>query len=143
MSFEQIGDMLVVAVSVVIAIIFYVYSKNKIAIDKKAMQGDALAKAEKMIANSANAIVYQTEKEGGSGKEKLVAAFNALINILDMAHLPHPSTAYIKGEIEKSVTTMKQTKNFVDSMQTLTKEDDAAKQLESKTIVGELKEVKK
>ena len=143
MSFEQIGDMLVVAVSVVIAIIFYVYSKNKIAIDKKAMQGDALAKAEKMIANSANAIVYQTEKEGGSGKEKLVAAFNALINILDMAHLPHPSTAYIKGEIEKSVTTMKQTKNFVDSMQTLTKEDDAAKQLKSKTIVGELKEVKK
>ncbi|WP_270516746.1 phage holin [Lactobacillus paragasseri] len=143
MSFEQIGDMLVVAVSVVIAIIFYVYSKNKIAIDKKAMQGDALAKAEKMIANSANAIVYQTEKEGGSGKEKLVSAFNYLTAILDMAHLPHPSAAYIKGEIEKSVTTMKQTKNFVDSMQTLTKEDDAAKQLESKTIVGELKEVKK
>lgn len=143
MSFEQIGDMLVVAVSVVIAIIVYVYSKNKIAIDKKAMQGDALAKAEKMIANSANAIVYQTEKEGGSGKDKLLAAFNYLIAILDLAHLPHPSTAYIKGEIEKSVTTMKQTKNFVDSMQTLTKEDDAAKQLKSKTIVGELKEVKK
>lgn len=143
MSFEQIGDMLVVAVSVVIAIIFYVYSKNKIAIDKKTMQGDALAKAEKMIANSANAIVYQTEKEGGSGKDKLLAAFNYLIAILDLAHLPHPSTAYIKGEIEKSVTTMKQTKNFVDSMQTLTKEDDAAKQLKSKTIVGELKEVKK
>ena len=143
MSFEQIGDMLVVAVSVVIAIIIYVYSKNKIAIDKEAMQGDALAKAEKMIANSANAIVYQTEKEGGSGKDKLLAAFNYLIAILDLAHLPHPSTAYIKGEIEKSVTTMKQTKNFVDSMQTLTKEDDAAKQLKSKTIVGELKEVKK
>lgn len=143
MSFEQIGDMLVVAVSVVIAIIFYVYSKNKIAIDKKAMQGDALAKSEKMIANSANAIVYQTEKEGGSGKDKLLAAFNYLIAILDLAHLPHPSTAYIKGEIEKSVTTMKQTENFVDSMQTLTKEDDAAQQLKSKTIVGELKEVKK
>ena len=143
MSFEQIGDMLVVAVSVVIAIIFYVYSKNKIAIDKKAMQGDALAKAEKMIANSANAIVYQTEKEGGSGKDKLLAAFNYLIAILDLAHLPHPSTAYIKGEIEKSVTTMKQTKNFVDSMQTLTSEDALAKQLESKTIIGELKEAKK
>lgn len=143
MSFEQIGDMLVVAVSVVIAIIFYVYSKNKIAIDKKAMQGDALAKAEQMIARSAGAIVFQTDKEGGSGQEKLVSAFNYLTAILDMAHLPHPSTAYIKGEIEKSVTTMKQTKNFVDSMQTLTKEDDAAKQLKSKTIVGELKEVKK
>lgn len=128
MSFEQIGDMLVVAVSVVIAIIFYVYSKNKIAIDKKAMQGDALAKAEKMIANSANAIVYQTEKEGGSGKEKLVAAFNALINILDMAHLPHPSTAYIKGEIEKSVATMNQTKEFVDTLQKATVVEEKKKE---------------
>lgn len=120
--------MLVVAVSVVIAIIFYVYSKNKIAIDKKAMQGDALAKAEKMIANSANAIVYQTEKEGGSGKEKLVAAFNALINILDMAHLPHPSTAYIKGEIEKSVATMNQTKDFVDTLQKATVVEEKKKE---------------
>lgn len=128
MSFEQIGDMLVVAVSVVIAIIFYVYSKNKIAIDKKAMQGDALAKAEKMIANSANAIVYQTEKEGGSGKEKLVAAFNALINILDMAHLPHPSTAYIKGEIEKSVATMNQTEDFVDTLQKATVVEEKKKE---------------
>lgn len=128
MSFEQIGDMLVVAVSVVIAIIFYVYSKNKIAIDKKAMQGDALAKAEKMIANSANAIVYQTEKEGGSGKEKLVAAFSALINILDMAHLPHPSTAYIKGEIEKSVATMNQTKDFVDTLQKATVVEEKKKE---------------
>lgn len=132
MSFEQIGDMLVVAVSVVIAIIFYVYSKNKIAIDKKAMQGDALAKAEKMIANSANAIVYQTEKEGGSGKDKLLAAFNYLIAILDLAHLPHPSTAYIKGEIEKSVTTMKQTKNAVESMQTVTGQYKPVEKTETK-----------
>ena len=143
MNAGLIADSVIVVLSVAVTIISYVYSKNKIAIDKKAMQGDALAKAEKMIANSAKAIVYQTEKEGGSGKDKLLAAFNYLIAILDLAHLPHPSTAYIKGEIEKSVTTMKQTKNFVDSMQTLTKEDDAAKQLESKTIVGELKEVKK
>lgn len=143
MSLGQITDLVIVVLSVVVTIIFYFYSKHKIEIDKKAMQGDALAKAEKMIANSAKAIVYQTEKEGGSGKDKLLAAFNYLIAILDLAHLPHPSTAYIKGEIEKSVTTMKQMKNFVDSMQTLTKEDDAAKQLESKTIVGELKEVKK
>lgn len=132
MSFEQIGDMLVVAVSVVIAIIFYVYSKNKIAIDKKAMQGDALAKAEKMIANSANAIVYQTEKEGGSGKDKLLAAFNYLIAILDLAHLPHPSAAYIKGEIEKSVTTMKQTKNAVESMQTVTGQYKPVEKTETK-----------
>lgn len=143
MSLGQITDSVIVVLSVVVTIIFYFYSKHKIEIDKKALQGDALAKAEQMIARSAGAIVFQTDKEGGSGQEKLVAAFNALINILDMAHLPHPSTAYIKGEIEKSVTTMKQTKNFVDSMQTLTKEDDAAKQLKSKTIVGELKEVKK
>lgn len=143
MNFEQIGDVIVTVMSVVAVAIFYIYSKDKIAIDKKAMQGNALAKSEKMVANTAKAIVYQTEKEGGSGKDKLLAAFNYLIAILDLAHLPHPSTAYIKGEIEKSVTTMKQTKNFVDSMQSLTNEDDAAKQLESKTIVGELKEVKK
>lgn len=143
MNLEQIVDVIVTVMSVVAVAIFYIYSKDKIAIDKKAMQGNALAKSEKMVANSAKAIVYQTEKEGGSGKDKLLAAFNYLIAILDLAHLPHPSTAYIKGEIEKSVTTMKQTQNFVDNMQSLTKEDEAAKQLESKTIVGELKEVKK
>lgn len=120
MSLGQITDLVVVVLSVVVTIIFYFYSKHKIEIDKKALQGDALAKAEQMIARSAGAIVFQTDKEGGSGQEKLVNAFNYLTAILDMAHLPHPSTAYIKGEIEKSVATMKQTKNAVESMQTIT-----------------------
>ena len=119
MSLGQITDLVIVVLSVVVTIIFYFYSKHKIEIDKKALQGDALAKAEQMIARSAGAIVFQTDKEGGSGQEKLVSAFNYLTAILDMAHLPHPSTAYIKGEIEKSVTTMKQTKNAVESMQTV------------------------
>lgn len=132
MNFEQIGDLIVVVMSAVAVIIFYVYSKNKIAIDKKAMQGDRLAKAEKMIANSASAIVYQTEKDGGSGQEKLVSALNYLTAILDMAHLPHPSTAYIKGEIEKSVTTMKQTKNAVESMQTVTGQYKSVEKTETK-----------
>lgn len=120
MSLGQITDLVVVVLSVVVTIIFYFYSKHKIEIDKKALQGDALAKAEQMIAKSAGAIVFQTDKEGGSGQEKLVNAFNYLTAILDMAHLPHPSAAYIKGEIEKSVTTMKQTKNAVESMRTIT-----------------------
>lgn len=120
MSLGQITDLVIVVLSVVVTIIFYFYSKHKIEIDKKALQGDALAKAEQMIARSAGAIVFQTDKEGGSGQEKLENAFNYLTAILDMAHLPHPSTAYIKGEIEKSVTTMKQTKNAVESMQTVT-----------------------
>ena len=120
MSSGQIADLVVVVLSVVVTIIFYFYSKHKIEIDKKALQGDALAKAEQMIARSAGAIVFQTDKEGGSGQEKLVNAFNYLTAILDMAHLPHPSAAYIKGEIEKSVTTMKQTKNAVESMRTIT-----------------------
>ncbi|MCI6762368.1 MAG: phage holin [Lactobacillus johnsonii] len=120
MSLGQITDLVIVVLSVVVTIIFYFYSKHKIEIDKKALQGDALAKAEQMIARSAGAIVFQTDKEGGSGQEKLVSAFNYLTAILDMAHLPHPSTAYIKGEIEKAVTTMKQTKNAVESMQTVT-----------------------
>ena len=120
MSLGQITDLVVVVLSVVVTIIFYFYSKHKIEIDKKALQGDALAKAEQMIARSAGAIVFQTDKEGGSDQEKLVNAFNYLTAILDMAHLPHPSAAYIKGEIEKSVTTMKQIKNAVESMQTIT-----------------------
>lgn len=132
MSLGQITDLVVVVLSVVVTIIFYFYSKHKIEIDKKALQGDALAKAEQMIARSAGAIVFQTDKEGGSGQEKLVNAFNYLTDILDMAHLPHPSTAYIKGEIEKSVTTMKQTKNAVESMQTITGQYKPVEKTETK-----------
>ena len=132
MSLGQITDLVVVVLSVVVTIIFYFYSKHKIEIDKKALHGDALAKAEQMIARSAGAIVFQTDKEGGSGQEKLVNAFNYLTAILDMAHLPHPSTAYIKGEIEKSVTTMKQTKNAVESMQTVTGQYKPVEKTETK-----------
>ena len=132
MSLGQITDLVVVVLSVVVTIIFYFYSKHKIEIDKKALQGDALAKAKQMIARSAGAIVFQTDKEGGSGQEKLVNAFNYLTAILDMAHLPHPSTAYIKGEIEKSVTTMKQTKNAVESMQTVTGQYKPVEKTETK-----------
>ena len=132
MSLGQITDLVVVVLSVVVTIIFYFYSKHKIEIDKKALQGDALAKAEQKIARSAGAIVFQTDKEGGSGQEKLVNAFNYLTAILDMAHLPHPSTAYIKGEIEKSVTTMKQTKNAVESMQTVTGQYKPVEKTETK-----------
>ena len=132
MSLGQITDLVIVVLSVVVTIIFYFYSKHKIEIDKKALQGDALAKSEQMIARSAGAIVFQTDKEGGSGQEKLVNAFNYLTAILDMAHLPHPSTAYIKGEIEKSVTTMKQAQSIADTV-------DRPKT----TVVGELREVKK
>ena len=132
MSLGQITDLVVVVLSVVVTIIFYFYSKHKIEIDKKALQGDALAKAEQMIARSAGAIVFQTDKEGGSGQEKLVNAFNYLTAILDMAHLPHPSTAYIKGEIEKSVTTMKQIKNAVESMQTITGQYKPVEKTETK-----------
>ena len=132
MSLGQITDLVIVVLSVVVTIIFYFYSKHKIEIDKKALQGDALAKSEQMIARSAGAIVFQTDKEGGSGQEKLVSAFNYLTAILDMAHLPHPSTAYIKGEIEKSVTTMKQTKNAVESMQTITGQYKPVEKTETK-----------
>ena len=132
MSLGQITDLVIVDLSVVVTIIFYFYSKHKIEIDKKALQGDALAKAEQMIARSAGAIVFQTDKEGGSGQEKLVSAFNYLTAILDMAHLPHPSTAYIKGEIEKSITTMKQAKNAVESMQTVTGQYKPVEKTETK-----------
>ena len=36
--------------------------------------------------------------------------------ILDLAHLPHPTSQYLSGEIEKAVTAMKQTQGLIDGV---------------------------
>ena len=132
MSLGQITDLVVVVLSVVVTIIFYFYSKHKIAIDKKAAQGDLLAKSEKIIAQSVSPLVYQAEKRGGDGEDKLTFVVQGLFLLLDMAHLPHPTMSFVKGYVEKSVTAMKQAQSIADTV-------DKPKT----TIVGELKEVKK
>ena len=118
--------------SVTAVIVVSVYAKHKIAIDKKVAQGDLLAKAEKIVAQSVSPLVYQAEKRGGEGEDKLTFVVQGLFLLLDMAHLPHPTMSFVKGMVEKAVTAMKQTQSIADTV-------DKPKT----TIVGELKEVKK
>ena len=131
MSFSHILDLVLVATSVVAVIVVSVYAKHKIAIDQKAAQGDLLAKAEKIVAQSVSPLVYQAEKSGGDGEDKLTFVVQGLFALLDMAHLPHPTMAFVKGMVEKSVTAMKQAQAIADTV-------DKPKT----TIVGELKDVK-
>ena len=131
MSFSHILDLVLVATSVVAVIVVSVYAKHKIAIDKKAAQGDLLAKAEKIVAQSVSPLVYQAEKRGGDGEEKLTFVVQGLFLLLDMAHLPHPTMSFVKGMVEKAVIAMKQAQSIADTV-------DKPKT----TIVGELKDVK-
>lgn len=132
MNFSHLLDLVLVVTSVAAVVVASVYTKHKIAIDKKAAQGDLLAKAEKIVAQSVSPLVYQAEKRGGDGEDKLTFVVQGLFLLLDMAHLPHPTMSFVKGMIEKSVTAMKQTQVISDTI-------DKSKT----TIVGELKDVKK
>lgn len=132
MNVNQLLDLAIVGVSVVAVVVASVYAKHKIAIDKKAAQGDLLAKSEKIVAQSVSPLVYQAEKRGGDGEDKLTFVVQGLFLLLDMAHLPHPTMSFVKGMVEKSVTAMKQTQALSDTI-------DKPKT----TIVGELKDVKK
>lgn len=132
MSFSHILDLVLVATSVVAVIVVSVYAKHKIAIDRKAAQGDLLAKAEKIVAQSVSPLVYQAEKRGGDGEEKLTFVVQGVFLLLDMAHLPHPTMSFVKGMVEKAVIAMKQAQSIADTV-------DKPKT----TIVGELKEVNK
>lgn len=131
MSFSHLLDLVLVATSVVAVIVVSVYAKHKIAIDQKAAQGDLLAKAEKIVAQSVSPLVYQAEKRGGDGEEKLTFVVQGLFLLLDMAHLPHPTMSFVKGMVEKSVLAMRQAQMVADTV-------DKPKT----TIVGELKDVK-
>lgn len=132
MSFSHILDLVLVVTSVAAVVVVSVYAKHKIEIDKKAEQGDLLAKAEKIVAQSVSPLVYQAEKRGGDGEDKLTFVVQGLFLLLDMAHLPHPTMSFVKGMVEKSVTAMKQAQAIADTV-------DKPKT----TIVGELKDVKK
>lgn len=131
MSVNQLLDLAIVITSVAAVIVASVYAKHKIAIDKKAAQGDLLAKAEKIVAQSVSPLVYQAEKRGGAGADKMDFVINGLNLILSLAHLPALPASFLKGLAEKSVTAMKQTQAISDTI-------DKPKT----TIVGELKDVK-
>lgn len=132
MNFSHLLDLVLVVTSVAAVVVVSVYAKHKIEIDKKAAQGDLLAKAEKIVAQSVSPLVYQAEKRGGDGEDKLTFVVQGLFLLLDMAHLPHPTMSFVKGMVEKSVAAMKQAQAIADTV-------DKPKT----TIVGELKDIQK
>lgn len=132
MSFSHLLDLVLVVTSVAAVTVVSVYTKHKIEIDRKAAQGDLLAKSEQLLAQSISPLVYQAEKRGGEGSDKLTWVVESAFLLLDMAHLPHPTIGFVKGLVEKSVTAMKQAQSIADTV-------DRPKT----TVVGELREVKK
>lgn len=116
MTVNQILDLVITVSSVALTVVVAIYAKHKVVIDKKAQQGDLIAKAEQVVARAVEPLVYQAEKNGGAGEAKFNWVLNALLTILDLAHLPHPTKEYLSGEIEKGVTAMKQTQGLINSL---------------------------
>ncbi|MBD5430158.1 phage holin [Lactobacillus sp.] len=121
---KEITDVVMVVLGIVGASLVGYYVKNKVSIDKKAQEGDNFAKATKYIASHAQSLVYQAEKNGGSGDEKLNFVINAIDTALSLAHLPNPGESFIKGEIEKSVKVMKSTSDTIDVITEEVPEDE-------------------
>ncbi|EKB65340.1 phage holin [Lactobacillus crispatus] len=117
MTINQIMDLVITISSVALVVIVAIYTKHKVEIDRKAMQGNELAKAEQLVAKTVEPLVYQAEKSGGDGDTKFTQVLNTVLGILDLAHLPHPSSQFIGGEIEKSVAAMKRTQNLIDTVE--------------------------
>ena|SRR5699024_4758704 len=132
MSFSHLLDLLVVAVSVAAVAIVSFYTKHKIEIDERAAKGDRVAMAQQIVAQAVTPLVYQAEKRGGAGEEKMDFVINGLNLILSLAHLPALPASFLKGLAEKAVVAMKQAQSIADTV-------DKPKP----TVVGELREVKK
>ena len=116
MTVNQILDLVITVSSVALTVVVAIYAKHKVAIDQQAQKGNLMAKAEQIVAQSVAPLVYQAEKDGGDGADKFTQVLNEVLIILDLAHLPHPTKAYLSGEIEKAVTAMKQTQGLIDSV---------------------------
>ena len=132
MSFSHLLDLMVVAVSVAAVVIVSFYTKHKIEIDERAAKGDRVAMAQQIVAQAVTPLVYQAEKRGGAGEEKMDFVINGLNLILSLAHLPALPASFLKGLAEKAVVAMKQAQSIADTV-------DRPKT----TVVGELREVKK
>lgn len=132
MSFSHLLDLIVVSVSVAAIAIVSFYAKHKIEIDERAAKGDRVAMAQQIVAQAVTPLVYQAEKRGGAGEEKMDFVINGLNLILSLAHLPALPASFLKGLAEKAVIAMKQSLAFAYTI-------DKPKT----TVVGELREAKK
>ena len=131
MSVNQLLDLAIVVTSVAAVVIVSFYTKHKIEIDERAAKGDRVAMAQQIVAQAVTPLVYQAEKRGGAGEEKMDFVINGLNLILSLAHLPALPASFLKGLAEKAVVAMKQAQSIADTV-------DKPKT----TIVGELKDVK-
>ena len=68
MTVNQILDLVITVSSVALTVVVAIYAKHKVVIDKKAQQGDLIAKAEQVVARAVEPLVYQAEKNGGAGE---------------------------------------------------------------------------
>ena len=116
MTVNQILDLVITVSSVALTVVVAIYAKHKVVIDKQAQKGNLMAKAEQIVAQSVAPLVYQAEKDGGDGADKFTQVLNEVLMILDLAHLPHPTSQYLSGEIEKAVTAMKKTQGLIDAV---------------------------
>lgn len=123
-NIKEITDIVFTILGVIVALLGSYYVKNKVAIDKKAQDGDNFAKATQYVANHAQSLVYQAEKQGGSGSDKLNFVISAINAALSLAHLPNPGQDYIKGEVEKSVKVMKSTTDTINAISEEVPEDE-------------------
>lgn len=116
MSFSHLLDLMVVAVSVAAVVIVSSYAKHKIEIDERAAKGDRVAMAQQIVAQAVTPLVYQAEKRGGAGEDKMDFVINGLNLILSLAHLPSLPASFLKGLAEKAVVAMKQTQAISDTI---------------------------
>ncbi|WP_436341545.1 phage holin [Lactobacillus johnsonii] len=116
MSFSHLLDLMVVAVSVAAVVIVSFYAKHKIEIDERAAKGDRVAMAQQIVAQAVTPLVYQAEKRGWGGEEKMDFVINGLNLILSLAHLPALPVSFLKGLAEKAVVAMKQTQAISDTI---------------------------
>lgn len=124
MTINQMLDLGITLASIALVIIVAIYTKYKIQIDKKAQQGNLIAKSEQVVARAVEPLVYQAEKDGGAGEAKFNQVLSGLLILLDLAHLPHPTREYLSGEIEKGVTAMKQAQGLIDNLSNQDKGED-------------------
>jgi len=126
-NLNMIADILVSVSSIALVVIVGVYAKFKVQIDKKAQQGNQMAKAQKMVSDAVMPLVEKAEHDGGDGQTKLMTVVTAINDMLDLAHLPHPTADFTRGEIEKGVKLMKQTQALVNTLNNAETQDNAQK----------------
>lgn len=105
-----------VVVALVVSYFVFWYRNHKIEIDERAAKGDRVAMAQQIVAQAVTPLVYQAEKRGGAGEEKMDFVINGLNLILSLAHLPALPASFLKGLAEKAVVAMKQTQAISDAV---------------------------